>query len=227
MRKSIKTFINQCPQITLLAFVAFAVGTVVSVITNLGLAALVVGICTSVIAAFIFFVLQIYIPEIREKKIVYPNIRNRLAFIIAKMNGCFVELGKLYVPENKADGYSTEELKMMMSFNLNDKTSITKFNEIHTEEDMYNPSKRFALGEWLLQSIVVCEDEIDRVYRHYGNYISVEVGDCLERVLQSEFHAKIKFFTKSKREIDFSQANNFIGDYWDLKCELEQIVEKI
>ena len=226
MIKNAKEMISENRVLSFISLIALVIGCIISVGTGIGLSNLVVGICTSTVVAYIFFIFQVVIPANRRKKVVGPIIKERLSRICAGMNECFEQLGQLYVPDNQSHIYSSEELREMMNIRFKDCTNVTKLHKATSIYDEIIRKNTYTIGEYLLECVIRCEEEIDRLFRHYGSDITLAVDDVLEKILQSNFHNRIKSFANCNIDVGFSNDVNFMEEYWELKIKLEKELEE-
>lgn len=188
---------------------------------------LVFAICASILAAFIFYVIQVYVPEQKKKTTITPIIHRRLMTIFQTMNGGIDTLGKLYVPHHSEGMYSEEECKRILDLNLDDKVGVKKFNLYRNPEDVLSDELKFTVREWMLNMVTKVEEEIDKVFSYYGEYMTVNLDISLESVLQSDFHRIAKFFCRGSVPVRFSEGNNYIYDYQKLAYQLKEEIDKM
>lgn len=229
--KSIKRFINNNPSITFTTVVTMIVGLLcgykILFIRDGYIWELIFAICASIVAAFIFYVIQVYVPEQKKAASIKPLIERRLFSIYNTMNNGIETLGKLYVPNHTEGKYSETECRQIQYLNLDDKVGVTKFNALSSPIELTTKDTKFSVREWMLNSVLKTEEEIDKVYSYYGEHLIIDVDITLESILQSDYHRIAKFFCRGKVPVGFSQSDSFIYDYQELAYDLKQLINNI
>ena len=82
------------------------------------------AVALSYIAAFIFYLLQIFFPERKKAKSVKKIIKSRLVNIIIKVDELYTELFKLYIPNYDNTIDINKHMKNLLKYDFNDYTEI-------------------------------------------------------------------------------------------------------
>lgn len=163
---------------------------------------------------FIFYVTQIYVPNYKRDQLARKCIQARINKIVRYMNDSIIQLSQIYNPGHKNTIFTEKDLKKLMVLKFSDK--INARNTV--------TGKEFSVIEWMITCVLKTESEIDKLYQYYPNYISAQLMDNLEKVLDSSYHYQINLFKNTIYEVDYSQSNDcFFISYYNLIGELEKI----
>ena len=170
---------------------------------------------------FIFYVSQVYVPQIRQRKQAYRCIYKRISKVKTHMNTIFVQLGEKYVESYDNKNPLTEQQLSEICHNLNfsDEISVVNIQRI------YQDNSHFTVKEWLLSRIQYIESEINKLYLYYATYISSDLMEVFEKILESPMHQNMaRSFLQSPINISFKKGEDiFFEPYYKLMQELEKV----
>lgn len=169
---------------------------------------------------FIFYVTQVYIPNNKRDSMARKNVSMRIKQIVGNMRRNISSLAEIYLDGHAGEDYTKEELFALSQMKLSDKVKVVKANMTTKDNFVY-----FTVREWLGECIRKTEDEIDKLYKYYPTYISEELMQGLEDVLNSTYHTAMKTMLVVPGEVDFSQCEDFFVEHYELICKLEKINE--
>ena len=175
--------------------------------------------------SFVFYVTQVFIPEYKGKVIINKNVKNRVGKIIIDMDRSLsVLVDKYSRNKDKVNGRYTNqalnEAKCKLRFN--DDSNIVDAS-LTPSEGVSNPVY-IKIGKWIGQCIYYTERDIDMLFRHYAPYLSPNLTDTLESILNSVYHAQISKFISYASEVSFSKMkSNFLVEYSNLMEVLKEI----
>lgn len=139
--------------------------------------------------------------------------------VIKNMDRGLAELVKIYVKDKFEDGYEEKDLAFLVKLRFSDRVGVVKASSI-----MFGRVEYFTVREWLRNSIIAAEKEIDNLYKYYGSNISADLMETLEKILQSTYHVMFKTLLEIPEEVSFcqSEVNPFL-EYYHLIQELRKI----
>ena len=136
---------------------------------------------------FIFYVTQVYIPNNKRDSMARKNVSIRVKQIVGNMRSSLSSLAEIYLDGHTGADYTNEELAALSQLKLSDNVKVVKANMTTKDNFVY-----FTVREWLGECIRKTENEIDKLYRYYPTYISEELMQGLEDVLNSTYHTAMK-----------------------------------
>ena len=136
---------------------------------------------------FMFYITQVYVPNNKRDSIARRNVSMRLKQIIKNMRNSLSSLAEIYLDGHTGTDYTAEELSSLLQLRFSDKVKVLNANRTTRENMVY-----FSVREWLGECIRKTEDEIDKLYKYYPTYISVELMKVLEDILNSTYHSMMK-----------------------------------
>ncbi len=177
------------------------------------------------IISFVFYVLQVYIPNVKQTKYTNDCINSRLFTIISKMEELFTRISKLYLKRNDIENFSSEDfLNLFRSIKQNDYTSALKPDRMGTEKEHY------TVKEWILYCVEYIEHEIDAIYKYYPLYIDSDLMKHLESILNSGMHKSMaRLYLQIPPEncpFDKAESETFFSSYYNLENELKFLLNK-
>lgn len=169
---------------------------------------------------FIFYITQVYVPNIQKEAKVNKCISVRINHIISHMKSTFSQLALNYIPDHHGDIYTEDELKQLLKLNFNDSVHVVNATKSSPGNAIY-----FTVREWIELCIQDTESDIDKLYKYYSTYISASLMEVLEQVLHSNYHEIMKMFLRTPHEVHFSSRSPdiYFLRYYQLMCELEKI----
>lgn len=122
------------------------------------------GFALSYVAAFIFYLVQVYYPDKKRYATVNKNIKRRLNRVF----GYITEFYELAAPEIKENlngkkYYSKEDLKPMMSLKFNDEVSLIKAETVAEP----GKAKKYNFRELIFYEHLHVSQEIDQLMKYY------------------------------------------------------------
>lgn len=173
----------------------------------------------------VFFFTQIYMAQKKQREYANKCIIKRISSIQAYMREIFKQLGKLYI-----DGYQEN-----MGISHNDVEELVK--KVNSEDYVHviNPrlmnqeNNQYKVKEWITSRVEFIERDIDRLCTYYAQYISPELSDVLDQILDSTMHNNLcRSMFQSPNGIVFRSMNQdiFFAPYYDLVEKLEQQKKK-
>lgn len=179
------------------------------------------NISASIFAAYIFYLFQQYLYERRRRKVVNPIIVKRISYIIVNMDKAIYELSNVYIKNHVGTDFSDDDLHLMLKLNFDDESTISDAASLLTGQ-----CKKIVMRDWLLQCSSRVESEIDRLYRHYGSDIPLDLNDILESIISSKYHTMLIEYAKWRVPMSFEKCNDeIIADYWHLRNKLLRFKE--
>ena len=133
------------------------------------------------------------------------------------MNDSISALAEKYIPNHTGETFTEDELANLMNFKCSD---IVNIANVRT-------SQRFTVREWLRSCIAKTEHEIDKIHQYYPNYLSAELIDVLERILNCNFHNNMLMILASPNDYRFRDTGDlYFLPYYKLLNELKDIQDK-
>lgn len=169
---------------------------------------LAIGYCVS----FVFYVLQVYIPSVKRTEKINEQIHRRMLFLSNDMMELIKEVIKVQFDRTPDEPYTEGQLKELLNVATFTKLKIAKLETSRTGYLDY-----FTLKEWLRTRIISVEDDIDRLLTHYKEYLSADIVEDLEEILNSSIHTYVKSIIGSKGDFNFAGIDdNFYWQYYQL-----------
>lgn len=168
------------------------------------------------IISFIFYITQVYVPNRKRDKSAKKCVCTRIDNIIKEMNNSISMLAQCYIPNHNVGTYTEEELKQLMNLKFSDFVNVTNAATLN----------RFTVREWINKCINDTETEIDKLYKYYPNYITAELMDVLEKVINCTYH-RVMSILVTNSNVTFSGSNDcFFVEYYELMKVLKEIKTK-
>ena len=185
------------------------------------------AVALSYIAAFIFYLLQVYFPESKKTNSVNRIVKSRLESIVNKVEELYKELFKLYIPNCNKDTDVVPLMKNLLNIDLNDYTTIGDIEKINSS---YNngQNKYKTVKEVTTEMVLTFVNNMDYLYKTFPGYLSSEVIDILEKMRHSLFMQIVPFQIKHSVNANFSSLNqNIFEEFWCMNNELKQCKNRI
>lgn len=171
---------------------------------------------------FIFYITQVYIPNIKKEVKINKCISARINSIIDHMKSVFAQLAIQYVPNYHGGTLSADDLRLLLNLNFEDHVQVQDASRSSPTKPVY-----FTVRQWLLKCMRDTENDIDKLYRYYSPYISVSLMETLEKILNSTYHSTMKVFLSIPKGVNFSKCNdNYFLPYYELIEELEKVKQE-
>lgn len=180
------------------------------------------------LVSFIFYIMQVYIPQSKQTLQANKCIQDRIQNVVDRMRDIFRRIFEKY------DGVYNEEYLTSENF-LDILHKIKTFDRINVVAasrsylGQINESSYFTVKEWILTRLEFIEHDIDCLFKYYSAYVTPELMNVLEKILQSVLHQNIARVTlQSPNGISFEECNKdfFLKPYFDLMKELESLKEQ-
>ena len=176
----------------------------------------------SYLAALIFYVTQVYIPQYKQNQQAHECIRLRIENVVCYMGEIFDKLGDKYI-ENYSRGVITEKmlLDMLQRINVDDQVAV-----LDPRKSVFDEGGYFTVREWIISRVEFVEHEIDSIFKYYPIYITPELMKTMEKILRSTMHCNLaRIYLKKPNGTSFSGCNQdiFLKPYYNLMNELENV----
>lgn len=177
----------------------------------------------SYLAALVFYIIQVYIPQYKQNQQAYACIRMRIDNIARHMKEIFDGLGNKYIEDySKKDITDDLLLDILHQIDANDRVHILNCNRISSLA--VNDGSYFTVKEWIVSRLDFVEHEIDSVFKYYPSYITPALMKTMEDILQSSMHQHLgRSLLQIPGGVSFSNCNEdcFLKPYYDLMKDLE------
>ena len=123
------------------------------------------------LAALIFYIIQVYIPQYKQNQQVYACIQARIENIVRHMKEIFDELGKRYI-ENYSEKGITDELLFDLLKRINSNDRVQVLNTARLSSTTVTDGDYFTVKEWIISRLNFVEHEIDSLFKYYPSYMT-------------------------------------------------------
>ena len=177
------------------------------------------------VISFIFYVMQVYLPNLKQMELANKCINNRIETILSKMQQLFLRISVLYLKRSDLEYFSDADfLNLCSSINQDDYTSALKLDRIGSEQQYY------TVKEWILYNVEYVEKEIDSIYKYYPLYVDSELMKIFEQILNSTMHKSMArtLLQMPTEQLTFSctSEDSFFQPYYNLMGQLHEILTK-
>lgn len=177
-----------------------------------------VTVAIGFIVNFIFFITQVYIPEMNRTKLMNRNLRSRLLIVARTMKETVAPLTSPTIEEP----YTEEKLKPLLEISSKDKIHVADIRRSTASHHEY-----IELGDWLVTKATQVEKQCDRIFGYYVQYLPEEIVDDLERILGTGMQTYIKNILATPNGVSFNQCKeNFYWEYQQERYRLLQDIDK-
>jgi len=224
----LKRFSKEYPLIVIASVVSAIVIVVYSIFANTipcqtisTIANILFQLSIGIIINSVFFFTQIYLAQRKQREYADKCIVKRIAMIQSYMKDIFRQLSKLYIEgyQENAD-ISKEELKSIIG-QINSEDYVRVINP----RLMNQEKKHFKVREWIISRVEYVERDIDRLCTYYVQYLTPELSDILDQILDSTMHNNLcRSMFQSPNGVVFKSMNQdiFFEPYYNLIDKLEQ-----
>ena len=180
------------------------------------------AVALSYIAAFVFYILQVYYPARKRLRTVNQVIKTRVNNIIKKIDELYNQLFKLYIPNYNEGVEKDANMQHLLKFNFDDRTTIVNVKRIRNlatiEKNAYK-----TLRELVQELIYIYKDNSDFLYKTFPEYLSENLINVIEKINSSFFMHTMSFSVQSPIRCDFNDCKpNLFEDFWKLRNELKK-----
>ncbi|EGT3903103.1 hypothetical protein ERM42_12190 [Clostridioides difficile] len=170
----------------------------------------------SFMGCFVFYIMQIYIPENKNKKILKENLKSNLNYVLRTMLNPIWDVLRPYL--DKIDdmlNLSEEEFKSIeIRINLSEKIYLKPLSS----------KKEISNHEYIIIYIKEVENKINKINMRFGVYLDVELTKLLDDIENSSYHRNFP-------KIDSGYPSNiympFFREYIDLCKKLKTYLENM
>lgn len=152
---------------------------------------------------------------------IFKHLNRRLTKLYNYMHGLFNQLCGLYSHDVNINCLTKENLSQILKLiKLNEYVAVIDPAKSMLQE------QRYTVKEWIIYSMKGVEDEIDKLYKYYGQYLPSKLIDVLEEICSSNLHNLVgRTLLASTRDVNFSKCNNdiFLLPYYENMREIENI----
>lgn len=171
---------------------------------------------------FMFYVTQVYVPEIKQMKKANACVYKRIDRIEAYMKEMLEHLAQRYVEDFDYSKQITTEQFITIMHNLDFDHEVNVINI--KRANMHNC--HFTVKEWMNSRMEFIEHDIDKLYIYYATYISPELMEVLEDILKSSMHQDMgRTFSHLPQKVTFNECNDdiFFEPYYKLMKRLNEV----
>lgn len=177
------------------------------------------------IISFVFYVMQVYLPNLKQSELANICINDRIKTIFSKMQQLLSRISMLYLNRSDLEYFSDADfLNLCSSINQDDYTSALKLDRIGSEQQYY------TVKEWILYNVEYVEKEIDSIYKYYPFYVDSELMKIFEQILNSTMHKSMArtLLQMPTEQLTFSSTSedSFFQPYYNLMGQLHEILTK-
>ena len=183
----------------------------------------------SCIASFIFYVVQVYVPEQRRMKRINAIVKSYINRIVGEIDGLIdsiavtVDIRK--AGENRK--YTEEELQKLLILNSCAEIKVIKAQSYQIDKNGKQQYSHFILREWINVKTKEIDDIIDRVLKYYGSDLSPELVEKIEAVRKTSMMTYIKMVIAMNSPVGFNQRNdNFYYEFYMAGQELKKAADE-
>ncbi|MBR4313448.1 MAG: hypothetical protein IKP66_00895 [Lachnospiraceae bacterium] len=185
------------------------------------------AVALSYIAAFVFYLLQIYYPEKKKVEIINKIIKSRVKNVVVKIKGLYDEMFKLYIPEYSDNINVDLYMKNLLQFKFDDRTSVCNIRRVDNLRSI-KQSSYMTLREMTQEMIFVLKENIDFLYKTFPNYLPTELIRVFEKMNDSLYLHAMTFNMQTLLPCDFTECEpNLFEDFWNMYKELKACCDKI
>ena len=177
------------------------------------------------IISFVFYVMQVYLPNLKQSELANICINDRIKTIFSKMQQLLSRISMLYLNRSDIENFSdTDFLNLCRSLKQDDYTSALKLDRIGSEQRYY------TVKEWILYNVEYVEKEIDLIYKYYPFYIDSELMNIFEQILNSTMHRSMARtllqIPTDQLTFDSTDEDSFFQPYYNLMNQLCEILTR-
>ena len=144
------------------------------------------------LVSYIFYIIEVYVPQKNKEIIAIPEIKKHLRNIFQNMHSMLAELCKRYEPKQTPETITNDELLQVLNkLNLTDPSSVANPNKFFLANGV---NKYYSIKELLLVKIENIDEEINKIFTYYNQYLSPRLMDILEEIASSHMHTNMKIF---------------------------------
>ena len=188
----------------------------------------------SYIVTIIFYTIQSYNPNYRRRLRVNGNIKLKLNSIAKFMITPIKYMGETYLSKKYNDLLNADEVNIINSkLNIDDDSPEHQLIKINTGV-LTSPKTYLQILEIYIGTV---HNEIEELYRYFGNDLDIEITELLAKIKHSEYNqifimiinnskkgVKIEYSSDSSQE---SNQNNILNKYYNLYNELLVYIDKM
>ena len=177
------------------------------------------------LAALIFYIIQVYIPQYKQNQQVYACIQARIENIVRHMKEIFDELGKRYI-ENYSEKGITDELLFDLLKRINSNDRVQVLNTARLSSTTVTDGDYFTVKEWIISRLNFVEHEIDSLFKYYPSYMTPQLMKTLEEIMQSTMHQNLgRSLLQMPAGISFADCKQdiFLKPYYGLMKDLDDL----
>ena len=177
---------------------------------------------------FFFYVTQVYIPRQNLSQQANRCIHERIKNVIRRMDDIFRRIVEKYDGHYDENCITKEKLLEV----LHKMKTHDRINVVAASRSSFlgvNDNAYFTVKEWILSRKEFIEHEIDCIFKYYSQFITPELMEVLEDILESSMHKHLAgVILQSSNNISFEgcDVDDYLTPYFDLMKRLETIKEQ-
>lgn len=164
--------------------------------------------------SFIFYIMQVYIPEVRNKKILNSNIKRKLFLILNRMETLIKYLSNTYISKDDIAEITNEDCKVILE-------NINILEEAPMVDSFGN---HVTLLRYIKEYVYSSEKFINELYDTMILYLEPELIEILDNIKESVFNCMFRSMAESNtpKSIKQNGEENFIYQYCKLYLKLKK-----
>lgn len=164
--------------------------------------------------SFIFYIMQVYIPEVRNKKILNSNIKRKLFLILNRMETLIKYLSNTYISKDDIAEITNEDCKVILE-------NINILEEAPMVDSFGN---HVTLLRYIKEYVYSSEKFINELYDTMILYLEPELIEILDNIKESVFNCMFRSMAESNTPEAIIQngEENFIYQYCKLYLKLKK-----
>ena len=177
---------------------------------------------------FFFYVTQVYIPRQNLSQQANRCIHERIKNVIRRMDEIFRDIVEKYDVHYDECCITKEEiLEVFHKMKTHDRINVvaaSRSSFLGVNDNAY-----FTVKEWILSRKEFIEHEIDCIFKYYSQFITPELMEVLEDILESSMHKHLAgVILQSSNNISFEGCgvDEFFYPYFKLMKKLETLKEQ-
>lgn len=187
------------------------------------------SVALSYIAAYIFYILQVYIPDRQNHKKVNQNIWVYVNQIVGEIDNAINLIAEQYIGHTSYERPFTKE-EMLQKIVMNTGDILSNASDVNSLTFDKNGEPRWEHSDvrgWLLQETSIIETKIDKLIQTYGFYLSPDLLTGLENVRSTPLMSNaMRSMLAMPESIGFDRSNNScFYKFYEAGRNLEEVAE--
>lgn len=156
------------------------------------------SVSLSYIAAFVFYVVQVYIPEEKKRSATNQCVKIYIDKICYEIDNMYKELANGIIEIKSDNSYLKDDMEKIAMIELSSEINVNKADTIGYGIGE-NIVQKFTRREWIINCTAEINEEINNVMNYFGGLMEFDIINALEQIRNTNLMTSLRYAIRSDR----------------------------